>query len=107
MDKISSFLIEIGVPADSKGFDYLHDAIEIVMGNSEYRHKTIELYKTIADKYNENYYAVERCIRHAISCCYKRGDKNRMKKIFGDYKYKTGQPKNSEFIAISSLYLKD
>lgn len=107
MDKIHTFLIDIGIPVSHNGFNYLHDAIEIVnSSNSKQNIKTCDIYRNIADEYKVKYMAVERCIRHSTEICLKSGDPKKLEKIFGEYNVKSGKLKNADFIAICALHLK-
>lgn len=106
MDKIHNYLIEIGVPVSNKGFDYLHDAISLVMNDSKWKGNTCKLYTEVAKGYDTNGYAVERCIRHSIETVFDKGDKKKLTEILGEYKVEEGHITNSEFIAISALRLK-
>lgn len=105
MDKIYTFLIDIGIPASHNGFNYIHDAIEIV-NSSKKKIKTIDLYKNIANVHDADYTQVERCIRHSVETCFKSGNKEELAKVFGEYNVKKGKLINSEFIAICALHLK-
>lgn len=110
MDNIHSFLFDIGIPVNQKGFDYLHDAIEYNIDSSEHC-GTMETYEYIAQKYNTTKFSAERCIRTSIKNCLcdrnKTLNKEKFCEVFGDkYLAKGARMKNSEFIAISALHLK-
>jgi len=99
---ISTILREIGVPAHIKGYQYIRDAIVIVVEKREILAAvTKELYPMIAAKNNTTSSRVERAIRHAIEVAWNRGKLDTINKLFG-YTVETnkGKPTNSEFIAL-------
>lgn len=100
--KITNIIHEIGVPAHIKGYQYLRDAILMVIEDVELLGAvTKELYPSIAKKYNTTPSRVERAIRHAIEVAWSRGKVDTINNIFG-YTIDTdkGKPTNSEFIAM-------
>ncbi|MGE5416347.1 MAG: sporulation transcription factor Spo0A [Acidobacteriota bacterium] len=100
--EVTRIIHEIGVPAHVKGYQYLRDAIMLVVEEIGYLGAvTKELYPTIADKYDTTPSRVERAIRHAIELAWDRGDLDRINKFFGyTINGDRGKPTNSEFIAI-------
>lgn len=106
MDKIHNYLMEINVPVSNRGFDYLHDAIKIMMEDNLRKNNIIGLYTSVGDLHEEHCSNVERCIRYSINKCFSNTDKGKLSEIFGEVNVKRGRIKNSEFIAISALYLK-
>lgn len=99
---VTRIIHEIGVPAHVKGYQYLRDAIMLVVEEINYLGAvTKELYPAIADKYDTTPSRVERAIRHAIELAWDRGDLDRINKFFGyTINGDRGKPTNSEFIAI-------
>ncbi|NLJ77793.1 MAG: sporulation transcription factor Spo0A [Tissierellia bacterium] len=100
--RITNVIHEIGVPAHIKGYQYLREAITMVIGDMELLGAvTKELYPNIAEVYNTTPSRVERAIRHAIEVAWTRGKIDTIDKIFG-YTVNTdrGKPTNSEFIAM-------
>ncbi|MDD3853550.1 MAG: sporulation transcription factor Spo0A, partial [Syntrophomonadaceae bacterium] len=72
--EVTKVIHEIGVPAHVKGYQYLRDAIMLVVGEINYLGAvTKELYPTIAQKYDTTPSRVERAIRHAIELAWDRG----------------------------------
>lgn len=66
--KIENALIELGVPANFRGFAYICDAMEIYAEDESYvTSKKIVLYDKIAKKHDTTARGVERCIRYALS----------------------------------------
>lgn len=100
--EVTRIIHEIGVPAHVKGYQYLRDAIMLVVDEINYLGAvTKELYPAIADKYDTTPSRVERAIRHAIELAWDRGDIDKINKFFGyTINGDRGKPTNSEFIAI-------
>ncbi len=100
--EITNLIHEIGVPAHIKGYQYLRDAITIVVGDMDILCAvTKELYPTIAAMNNTTPSRVERAIRHAIEVAWNRGRIETIDALFGyTVKNDKGKPTNSEFIAI-------
>lgn len=99
---ISTILREIGVPAHIKGYQYMRDAISIVVENRDLLSGvTKELYPIIARKNNTTPSRVERAIRHAIEVAWNRGRPDTIEALFGyTVQHDKGKPTNSEFIAL-------
>ncbi len=100
--EITNLIHDIGVPAHIKGYQYLRDAIMIVVNNMKIINQiTKTLYPTIATKYGTTPSRVERAIRHAIEVAWSRGQVETMDTIFGyTINNLKGKPTNSEFIAM-------
>jgi len=100
--EVTKVIHEIGVPAHVKGYQYLRDAIMLVVEEVNYLGAvTKELYPTIAQKYDTTPSRVERAIRHAIELAWDRGDIDKINRVFGyTISGEKGKPTNSEFIAI-------
>lgn len=100
--EVTSIMHEIGVPAHIKGYQYLRDAIMMVINDIEMINSiTKMLYPTIAKEYSTTPSRVERAIRHAIEVAWSRGQIETIDALFG-YTVSTvkGKPTNSEFIAM-------
>lgn len=99
---ITNLIHEIGVPAHIKGYQYLRDAITLVVEHMEYLNAvTKELYPAIAEMNNTTPSRVERAIRHAIEIAWNRGKLETIDNLFGyTIQQDKGKPTNSEFIAI-------
>ena len=100
--KVTNIMHDLGVPAHIKGYQYLRDAILMVVDNLETINSITKLlYPEIAKKYKTSPSRVERAIRHAIEVAWNRGQIDIMNEIFrytiSDGK---GKPTNSEFIAM-------
>ena len=99
---VTNVIHEVGVPAHIKGYQYLREAIIMVVGDIEVINQiTKTLYPQIASKYSTTPSRVERAIRHAIEVAWGRGDQKTVENIFGYTISATkGKPTNSEFIAM-------
>lgn len=100
--EVTNIIHQMGVPAHIKGYQYLRDAILLVIGEVNLLGAvTKELYPMIADKYQTTPSRVERAIRHAIELAWDRGNVEMMNKFFGyTINIQRGKPTNSEFIAM-------
>ncbi|PKM47559.1 MAG: sporulation transcription factor Spo0A [Firmicutes bacterium HGW-Firmicutes-8] len=99
---VTNIIHEMGVPAHIKGYQYLRDAIKMVVDEVNLLGGvTKELYPLIAQKYSTTPSRVERAIRHAIELAWDRGNTEMMNKFFGyTINLERGKPTNSEFIAM-------
>ncbi len=100
--EVTNLIHQMGVPAHIKGYQYLRDAILLVINEvSLLGAVTKELYPAIAVKYLTTPSRVERAIRHAIELAWDRGNVEMMSKFFGyTINIQRGKPTNSEFIAM-------
>ena len=99
---VTNVIHEVGVPAHIKGYQYLREAIMMVVNNIDIINQiTKQLYPDIANKYNTTPSRVERAIRHAIEVAWGRGQAEVVENIFGyTISAAKGKPTNSEFIAM-------
>lgn len=99
---VTNVIHEVGVPAHIKGYQYLREAIIMVVNNIDVINQiTKSLYPKIAEKFNTTPSRVERAIRHAIEVAWGRGDQKTVENIFGyTISASKGKPTNSEFIAM-------
>lgn len=99
---VTNIIHEVGVPAHIKGYQYLREAIMMVIGDIEIINQITKLlYPDIAAKYHTTPSRVERAIRHAIEVAWARGQNDTVERIFGYTVSATkGKPTNSEFIAM-------
>jgi len=100
--EVTNIMHEIGVPAHIKGYQYLRDAIMMVVKDLDIINSiTKQLYPTIAREYNTTPSRVERAIRHAIEVAWSRGKVEALDSLFGyTVSLGKGKPTNSEFIAM-------
>ena len=99
---VTNVIHEVGVPAHIKGYQYLREAIMMVIGDIDVINQiTKQLYPDIARKYKTTPSRVERAIRHAIEVAWARGQADAVENIFGyTISAAKGKPTNSEFIAM-------
>ena len=99
---VTNVIHEIGVPAHIKGYQYLREAIIMVVSNIDMINQiTKQLYPEIAEKYHTTPSRVERAIRHAIEVAWGRGQQDVVESIFGyTISAAKGKPTNSECIAM-------
>lgn len=99
---VTDIIHEIGVPAHIKGYQYLRDAIIMVVNDLDMLNSiTKVLYPTIAKHHQTTPSRVERAIRHAIEVAWSRGKMDTIDELFGYTVHnEKGKPTNSEFIAL-------
>ena len=99
---VTNVIHEVGVPAHIKGYQYLREAIMMVVNNIDIINQiTKQLYPDIARKFKTTPSRVERAIRHAIEVAWTRGQTETVDNIFGyTISAAKGKPTNSEFIAM-------
>lgn len=99
---VTNVIHEVGVPAHIKGYQYLREAIIMVINDIEVINQITKLlYPDIASKYKTTPSRVERAIRHAIEVAWGRGEQQTVESIFGyTVSAQKGKPTNSEFIAM-------
>ena len=99
---VTNIIHELGVPAHIKGYQYLREAIIMVIRDIDVINQiTKQLYPEIAKKFKTTPSRVERAIRHAIEVAWARGQQDTVETIFGyTISAAKGKPTNSEFIAM-------
>ena len=99
---VTNIIHELGVPAHIKGYQYLREAIMMVINDIDIINQiTKQLYPDIAKKFKTTPSRVERAIRHAIEVAWSRGEQQAVERIFGyTISASKGKPTNSEFIAM-------
>lgn len=99
---VTNIIHEVGVPAHIKGYQYLREAIMMVVNDIEVINQITKiLYPSLAKKFKTTPSRVERAIRHAIEVAWARGQIDTMDSIFGyTVSASKGKPTNSEFIAM-------
>ena len=99
---VTSIILEIGVPAHIKGYQYLREAIMLAVKEPDVINGVTKvLYPTVAKKNGTTASRVERAIRHAIEVAWDRGDVDVLNSYFGYTIHNLrGKPTNSEFIAM-------
>lgn len=92
----AKMLLNLGFPANLKGYRYLIETISAVTENRELIYSfNHELYPMIAEKHNVTPLSVERSVRHSIELTYDRNYR-KFTEFFG---YPLQKPTNTEFIS--------
>lgn len=101
-ETVKTLLLEIGIPANLKGYSYLSCAIGLLVEQNKISGSiTKELYPAVALKYNSTVSRVERGIRHAIEIAWCRGKIKHINEIFGINIYNDYEkPTSCEFISL-------
>ena len=99
---VTNILLEIGIPAHIKGYQYIREGIIMSYYDCNMLHYITKfLYPSIAKKYKTTSSSVERTIRHAIEVAWRRGNMEVLEEIFGNTICAgKGKPTNSEFMAL-------
>ncbi|AGC68093.1 stage 0 sporulation protein A [Thermoclostridium stercorarium subsp. stercorarium DSM 8532] len=100
--RVTQIMRDVGVPAHIKGYQYMRDAVLLVVDDMEMISSvTKRLYPELAKRYKTTPSRVERAIRHAIEVAWTRGQVETIHELFGyTINTKKGKPTNSEFIAM-------
>lgn len=101
-EELTNILRIIGVPFSVKGFQFIRDAVLMVLEERNLLSSiTTNLYPTIAKNHNTTSSRVERAIRHAIETTWAKGNLEQLELLFGSAsRYTKSRPANGEFIAI-------
>ena len=100
-EQITNLFLTLGIPANIKGYQYLREAVRMVMGDSSLAGRiTKELYPGVAKRFNTTASKVERAMRHAIEVAWNRGRIDTVNKMYGHRIFeKQDKPTNGEFIS--------
>lgn len=100
--QVTSIILEVGIPAHVKGYQYVRRAILMAITDPEVINGVTKIiYPTIAKEFKTTASRVERAIRHAIEVAWDRGNVETLTSLFGYSVSGTrGKPTNSEFIAM-------
>ncbi len=101
-EQITNLFLTIGIPAHIKGYQYLREAVSMVLENHDVINRiTKELYPGIARKFATSASKVERAMRHAIEVAWNRGRLDSINKMYGYNVFSPDdKPTNGEFIAL-------
>ena len=101
-ERVANLFLSIGIPAHVKGYQYLREAVRMVMeDHSVINRITKELYPGIARRYGTSSSKVERAMRHAIEVAWNRGRLESTNKMLGVKLFsERDKPTNGEFIAL-------
>ena len=101
-ERIANLFLTVGIPAHIKGYQYLREAVRMVIDNPDLMGRiTKELYPGIARRFGTTSSKVERAIRHAIEVAWNRGRIDALDEAFGKNVCSLDdKPTNGEFIAL-------
>lgn len=101
-ERIANLFLTVGIPAHIKGYQFLREAVRMVIENPELMGRiTKELYPGIAHRFGTTSSKVERAIRHAIEVAWNRGRVEALDEAFGKNVCSLeDKPTNGEFIAL-------
>ena len=101
-ERIANLFLTVGIPAHIKGYQYLREAVRMVIENPDLMGRiTKELYPGIAHRFGTTSSKVERAIRHAIEVAWNRGRIEALDEAFGrNVCSLDDKPTNGEFIAL-------
>lgn len=100
-EQITNLFLTLGIPANIKGYQYLREAVRMVLGDSTLTGRiTKELYPGVARRFNTTASKVERAMRHAIEVAWNRGRMDVVNKMYGHRIFdRQDKPTNGEFIS--------
>ena len=101
-ERITNLFLTLGIPAHIKGYQYLREAVHMVLENHDVINRiTKELYPGIAHKFDTSASKVERAMRHAIEVAWTRGRLEAVNQMYGYRVFaREDKPTNGEFIAM-------
>jgi two-component system response regulator (stage 0 sporulation protein A) len=101
-EQITNLFLTLGIPAHIKGYQYLREAIHMVLDNHDVINRiTKELYPGIARRYGTTSSKVERAMRHAIEVAWNRGRLDTTNQLLGVNLFnERDKPTNGEFISL-------
>ena len=101
--KITTMLMNIGVPVKSKGFEFIRRAITIAVSRPETLSSlTKKLYPEVAKSAGTTISCVERNIRYALCNAWNAGGAKRLKNAININVYNAEKMTSGEFIAIAT-----
>ena len=108
-ERVANLFLTLGIPAHIKGYQYLREAVRMVMADRELiSHITGKLYPGVARRYDTSSSKVERAMRHAIEVAWNRGRLETTNRLLGmDVFTEKDKPTNGEFIALVAQKLSD
>ena len=105
---LSGFMLELGIPAHLRGYQYLRSAVEMCTEDMELVGSVTKLlYPDLAKLYKTTDQKIERAIRNAIEVSWERGNSALFEQLFGycnSNEY--SRPTNSEYIATVADYIR-
>lgn len=101
-ERVANLFLTIGIPAHIKGYQYLREAVRMVIEDRDIINRiTKELYPGIAKRYGTSSSKVERAMRHAIEVAWNRGRLDTTNQLLGVNLFnERDKPTNGEFISL-------
>lgn len=101
-ERVANLFLSIGIPAHIKGYQYLREAVRMVIEDRDVINRiTKELYPGIAKRYGTSSSKVERAMRHAIEVAWNRGRLDTTNQLLGVNLFnERDKPTNGEFISL-------
>lgn len=105
---ISDFMLELGIPAHLRGYQFLRSAVEMCVEDMELVGSVTKLlYPDLAKMYQTTDTKIERAIRNAIEVSWDRGNSDLFEELFGySNTLEYTRPTNSEYIAVVADYIR-
>ncbi len=105
---ISDFMLELGIPAHLRGYQFLRSALEMCVEDMELVGSVTKLlYPDLAKHYQTTDTKIERAIRNAIEVSWDRGNSDLFEELFGySNSPEYNRPTNSEYIAVVADYIR-
>ncbi|MDE7248116.1 MAG: sporulation initiation factor Spo0A C-terminal domain-containing protein [Lachnospiraceae bacterium] len=105
---ISEFMLELGIPAHLRGYQFLRSAVEMCVEDMELVGSVTKLlYPDLAKLYQTTDTKIERAIRNAIEVSWERGNCELFEELFGySNSLEYTRPTNSEYIAVVADYIR-
>lgn len=105
---ISDLMLELGIPAHLRGYQFLRSAIGMCVEDMELVESVTKLlYPDLAKMYQTTDTKIERAIRNAIEVSWERGNTDLFEELFGySNTLEYTRPTNSEYIAVVADYIR-
>lgn len=105
---ISDFMLELGIPAHLRGYQFLRSAVKMCVEDMELVGSVTKLlYPDLAKMYQTTDTKIERAIRNAIEVSWERGNSDLFEELFGySNTLEYTRPTNSEYIAVVADYIR-
>ena len=105
---ISDLMLELGIPAHLRGYQFLRSAIGMCVEDMELVGSVTKLlYPDLAKMYQTTDTKIERAIRNAIEVSLERGNTDLFEELFGySNTLEYTRPTNSEYIAVVADYIR-
>ena len=105
---ISDLMLELGIPAHLRGYQFLRSAIGMCVEDMELVGSVTKLlYPDLAKMYQTTDTKIERAIRNPIEVSWDRGNTDLFEEMFGySNTLEYTRPTNSEYIAVVADYIR-